>query len=215
MPEGLYGGRSDNNREAGKWRNFYLNNTYKGLRLVAQDYNLYYSIWCTNETEFYDLKVCLVTITLLLHISPCLLREGVANAERSIQSDTSQVVNRANDHSWLSTYEIAGRPVNQILPRLDALIMVLKTCKDSLCSYPWKALHPDGKVHDLKDALHPRFDDFYAAQPKMTFSSCPLAYFAELENQEPIKPWTGKVDEGPVDQNQAYFDYAMHWHLLT
>lgn len=57
VPEGLYGGRTDKNREAGQWRNFYPNNTFKGLRLASKDYSLYYSIWCTNETEFYDLKV--------------------------------------------------------------------------------------------------------------------------------------------------------------
>jgi N-acetylglucosamine-6-sulfatase len=57
VPVGLYGGRADKNREAGVWENIYPNNTYKGLRLVADDYSLYYSVWCTNETELYDLKV--------------------------------------------------------------------------------------------------------------------------------------------------------------
>lgn len=57
VPEGLYGGRTDNNREAGSWRNVYFNNTYKGLRLVAEEYNLYYTVWCTDEIEFYDLQV--------------------------------------------------------------------------------------------------------------------------------------------------------------
>lgn len=33
------------------------NNTYKGLRLVAPDYSLYYSVWCTGEKEYYDVKV--------------------------------------------------------------------------------------------------------------------------------------------------------------
>lgn len=37
-------------------RNIY-NNTYKGLRLVGDDYSIYYSVWCTNEAEFYDVKV--------------------------------------------------------------------------------------------------------------------------------------------------------------
>lgn len=57
IPEGIYGARADNDREAGEWKNYYIDNTYKGLRLVAEEYNLYYSVWCTNETEFYDLKV--------------------------------------------------------------------------------------------------------------------------------------------------------------
>ncbi len=37
----------------------YLNNTYKAVRVIAGDYNLYYSVWCNNEHEFYDLKVWL------------------------------------------------------------------------------------------------------------------------------------------------------------
>ncbi len=33
-----------------------MNNTYKALRLIGKNYNLYYSVWCTNEHELYDLK---------------------------------------------------------------------------------------------------------------------------------------------------------------
>lgn len=33
------------------------NNTYKALRLVSKYYNLYYSVWCNNEHELYDLNV--------------------------------------------------------------------------------------------------------------------------------------------------------------
>jgi len=34
-----------------------LNNTYKGLRLIGDDYDLAYMVWCTNEHELYDMKV--------------------------------------------------------------------------------------------------------------------------------------------------------------
>lgn len=56
VPEGRYG-------YAGKYQfingtaNAYVNNTYKGLRVEGDTYSLYYSVWCTNETELYDLKV--------------------------------------------------------------------------------------------------------------------------------------------------------------
>jgi hypothetical protein len=33
------------------------NNTYKALRVIGENYNLYYSVWCTNEHELYDLSV--------------------------------------------------------------------------------------------------------------------------------------------------------------
>lgn len=56
-PEGLYGFHSIGNSETGHPVGLYENNTYKGLRLVGEDYSLYYSVWCTGEKEFYDLKV--------------------------------------------------------------------------------------------------------------------------------------------------------------
>lgn len=34
-----------------------LNNTYKAVRIIGKDYNLYYSVWCNNEHELYDLEV--------------------------------------------------------------------------------------------------------------------------------------------------------------
>jgi len=33
------------------------NNTYKAVRLFGADYNLYYSVWCNNEHELYDMTV--------------------------------------------------------------------------------------------------------------------------------------------------------------
>lgn len=37
-----------------------FNNTYKALRIVGREYNFYYSVWCNNEHELYDLQVSLV-----------------------------------------------------------------------------------------------------------------------------------------------------------
>lgn len=54
VPEGIYGYASDRRHDVG---NSYKNNTYKGVRLVSDNYSLYYAVWCTNEVEFYDLKV--------------------------------------------------------------------------------------------------------------------------------------------------------------
>lgn len=34
-----------------------LNNTYKAVRIIGEDYDLYYSVWCNNEHELYDVKV--------------------------------------------------------------------------------------------------------------------------------------------------------------
>jgi arylsulfatase A-like enzyme len=39
------------------YKNRFENNTYKALRVVSKEWDLYYSVWCTNEHELYDLKV--------------------------------------------------------------------------------------------------------------------------------------------------------------
>lgn len=114
-----------------------------------------------------------------------------------------------------TAYQIAGRPLGRILPRLNALMMVLKSCKDKACTHPWRMLHPDGRVHDLKGALDRKFDDFYEAQPTMSFSSCGDAYYREIENQQPVRPWPATAENGPGLTRQVEFDYAMHWHLLV
>jgi len=44
--------------EGGRGNDYFLrNNTYKAVRIVSEHYSLYYSVWCTNEHELYDVKV--------------------------------------------------------------------------------------------------------------------------------------------------------------
>ncbi|KAI8629350.1 arylsulfatase precursor [Xylariaceae sp. FL1651] len=44
-PEGAYGGLG-----------YSPNNTYKSLRIMSNDYDIAYTIWCTNEHELYDMR---------------------------------------------------------------------------------------------------------------------------------------------------------------
>ncbi|KAJ4989041.1 arylsulfatase, partial [Stagonosporopsis vannaccii] len=181
VPEGHYGFRADKHREAGIIKNIYMNNTYKGIRLVSEEYSLYYSTWCTNETELFDLK-----------------------------SDPGQTVNiLARDPSILQ-FEIAGRSLEHIVPRLNALIMVLKTCKGRDCTKPWRVLHPGGTIKSLSDALDKSYDSFYIEQPQMWFTGCPLGYFADMENQADVLAY----EEPPVLVQQG-FDWRLHWQHFT
>ena len=36
---------------------YWLNNTYKALRIAGKAWDLYYSVWCNGEHELYDMKV--------------------------------------------------------------------------------------------------------------------------------------------------------------
>ncbi|KAF9429661.1 hypothetical protein BGZ94_009938 [Podila epigama] len=133
----------------------YETNTYKSVRLIGQDYNLLYTVWCTGEHEYYDLV-----------------------------KDPFQIKN------------IYGETRTTLLDRLDALLNILRTCKGPTCRDPWSVLHPQEdsvdvatneeiKVRSLNDALHARFDAYYANLPKFEFKSCLHHYQTDNEVTHP------------------------------
>lgn len=80
---------------------------------------------------------------------------------------------------------VLGLPVSKILPRLDALLLVLKSCKAAACVKPWEVLHPSGNVKNLKHALRPRYDAFYERQqPKVRFERCEPGYILDAEGPQ-------------------------------
>ncbi|PNP78540.1 hypothetical protein FNYG_08170 [Fusarium nygamai] len=150
IAEGLPGGFN------GKGHHIAGNNTYKGVRIVHEDYNLYYSAWCNNEHELYDLKM-----------------------------DPGQLNNifPHTDNVTTST-KLLGTTIRQVLNRLDALMLILKSCKGKTCIEPWKILHPEGGVACLKDALRKEFNTFYQEQVKVRFDRCELGYLIDAEGPQ-------------------------------
>jgi N-acetylglucosamine-6-sulfatase len=73
-----------------------------------------------------------------------------------------------------------------VLPRLDALLMVTKSCQGRTCTDPWSVIHPKGDVKTLKDALDGRFDAFYTSEvaKKVSFEKCELGYILESEGPQ-------------------------------
>jgi hypothetical protein len=141
---------------------------------VSDDYSLYYSVWCTNDQEFYNLKVRTL-ITTKTHLDILIEIK---------QDDPLQTTNLAFNISAHQSYTIANRHLGQIIPRLDALMMVLKSCNGDACREPWRQLHPKGYVNSLADALDAGFDEFYANQPKVSFSECNLGYHIYAEGPQ-------------------------------
>ncbi|EPS33769.1 hypothetical protein PDE_08731 [Penicillium oxalicum 114-2] len=129
----------------------YGNNTYKAMRVIGDSYNLFYSVWCTNEHELYDMK-----------------------------NDPYQMRNIFNT----ARGRLLGRDTKQVISRLDALLLVLKSCKSTECTRPWQVLHPDNKVTNLREALQPKYDAFYAAQPDISFTACELGYLPQSEGPQ-------------------------------
>ncbi|KAI6784677.1 uncharacterized protein J7T54_006723 [Emericellopsis cladophorae] len=139
------------------------NNTYKAVRVIGEGYSLYYAVWCTNETELYDLK-----------------------------TDPGELRNLLAPEHHDKDLRVAGRPVDQLARRLDALTMVLKSCRGRSCVEPWRDLHPSGDVHGLLDSLDERFDDFYQTQPRVSFTDCKMGYLPEYEGPMDVRPFDGK-----------------------
>lgn len=70
------------------------------------------------------------------------------------------------------------------MARLDTLILVLKSCKGSVCVKPWESLHPQGNVQSLPDALASRFDTFYTTQQRVRFNRCEAGYIIDSEGPQ-------------------------------
>jgi N-acetylglucosamine-6-sulfatase len=174
----------------------YPNNTYKALRLVSGNYSIYYSVWCTGEHEFYN----------------------VAN-------DPAQMHNLFADQKLAEDYSLAGRGFQDVVYRLDALLVVLKTCKTSSCVYPWSSHHPStstsasAEVETLLQALDPQYDNYYKTYPKVGFSSCELGYIPEAEgNVDKIRFASAGVDwdvaavgDSLARKGQEPFQYRGSW----
>lgn len=197
VPEGHYGLRSDNKAEAGKKLNMYANNTYRGLRIVADEYSLYYSVWCTGDRELYD------------------LRNDPEQTVNLLAENLGAELGAMMPSSELAGFKVAGRDHKAVVARLDALVLVLRDCKADVCRRPWKSLHPDESVSSLAAALDTSFDRFYDGQPRMSFDGCGggSGYLKELETAAHIHPYEqeSKVGGGIGEE----FQYGNEWILAV
>ncbi|KAK8137059.1 hypothetical protein PG984_004999 [Apiospora sp. TS-2023a] len=178
-----WGFASNEGRLFDGYKRLYLNNTYKALRVAGEKYNLHYQVWCSNERELYDLN-----------------------------TDPGQMINlldseETNRMKASSATILDGIPLRKMVSRLDSLLFVLKSCRAETCIRPWEALHPDGDVRNLADALSPRWDRFYEARERsIRFDRCEMGFILDAEG-----PQFGDGDEEVEEalRNQAA------WHEWT
>ncbi|GKZ31401.1 hypothetical protein AbraIFM66950_011977 [Aspergillus brasiliensis] len=135
------------------------NNTYKALRIKGRGYNLYYSVWCNNEHELYDMTTDPYQLNNLLSL----------DGQHKVPSHT-----------------VLNVDLPKVIQRLDSLLLVLKSCKGRVCVKPWSALHPRGEVKTLKDALDVRYDHFYEIEQttRVQFNECARGYFLDAEGPQ-------------------------------
>lgn len=165
------------------------NNTFKLLRILADDYSLAYGVRCTNEHELYDMK-----------------------------NDPYRMHNLypSDSHSPSSNNSIVGfpdTPISSIVARLDAAVLALKACKGEGCRRPWKTLHPHGNVETLRQAMSPRYDHFYEReQEKVTFDACAEGYLPWLEGAMEPTPFHG---DGEMSKQRRRIGWAARWEDAT
>jgi N-acetylglucosamine-6-sulfatase len=86
-------------------------------------------------------------------------------------ASTNQTVNLGN-----ATY-----PLATLQARLDALILVLKTCKGEVCRNPWNQLLPGRNVKLLTQAMNSQYDSYFEQLPKVSYSICEGGYILASE----------------------------------
>lgn len=133
----------------------YYNNTYKTIRIVGEQENWAYAVWCNGQTELYN-----------------------------ITADPYELTNLARGDNISTTDQ-------RVINRLNALLMVTKSCEQDRCRDPWAQLIPDNSSSvspftSLVGALDPTYDDFFENFETVQFDTCMQYQWAD--NETPFFP---------------------------
>lgn len=142
----------------------YENHTYKAVRVIGEGYSFLYTVWCSGEHELYDMIN-----------DPWQIKNIYSDA------DNDHVMFSAADKGPAPGSKNIEVPLGALKTRLDGLLFVLKSCKREECRSPWQALHPDGDVQSLRDALDPQYDIFYTSLPRVDYDKCERGYIPGSE----------------------------------
>ncbi|EXJ60406.1 hypothetical protein A1O7_04558 [Cladophialophora yegresii CBS 114405] len=164
----------------------YPNHTYKALRLHGDGYDLLYTVWCSNEHELYDMTKDPWQMDNVYSDVSRMYTIGIPTA--SLRDEISPSVGVFSNCNITTT-------ISHLISRLDALLLVLKTCKMDECRSPWSSLHPTGEVRNLRDALDARFNEYYHEHPKVRYERCERGYIPESEG--PM--WDGGMSFGAME----------------
>lgn len=81
----------------------------------------------------------------------------------------------------------------KLIDRLNALLLVAKSCEGGTCRQPWRFLQPDNatangtlEILSLQQAMDPRYDDFFQSFPRFAFKEC--LQVQSIANERPFLP---------------------------
>ncbi|KAJ7466935.1 arylsulfatase [Mycena latifolia] len=186
-----YWGNLNGRNEGNSGSTVPTNNTYKSVRLIGPSYSLFYTVWCDNSHELYDMNADPYQMDNLLLDSNVTSGSDLTSS-LSVSTVSASRVNStsAATPTSSSTQVSVTHDIPQLVARMDALTMVLKSCKSDSCRNPWNVLHPQGDVQNLGDAMAHKFDAFYASQPKVSFSECQPGYLIQDEGPQDVIPFS-------------------------
>ncbi|KAK7959141.1 Arylsulfatase [Apiospora aurea] len=77
------------------------------------------------------------------------------------------------------------------LNRLNALLLVTKSCAEGTCRDPWSVFTPsnrtdESKVASMQQAMDPQYDAYFAAFPRVHLASC--MQYQDVANEAPFYP---------------------------
>src|SRR5688572_17322363 len=77
----------------------------------------------------------------------------------------------------------------RLIDRLNAILMVTKSCIKDSCRDPWSVLQPrkaKQKITSLTAAMGYEYDDFFEKMPKVHFGKC--MQYQDEANEQPFYP---------------------------
>ncbi|KAI0391452.1 arylsulfatase-like protein [Xylariaceae sp. FL0594] len=170
----------------------HYNNTYKALRILGEDYNMHYQVWCNNERELYDLISDPGQMINLMH-----------------PDEQKRLRHMKDTRQSSSELTVMGLPLEKVVQRLESVLFVLKSCRAESCVDPWRQIHPAGNVASLKEALSPRFDAFYDKRNEKTeFDRCEMGYILDAEGPQFSLPT-------PLGEDATAWKVRRDWHEWT
>ncbi|KAK7993919.1 MFS transporter [Apiospora arundinis] len=99
---------------------------------------------------------------------------------------------------------LAGRPEHEaVLNRLNALLLVTKSCAEGTCRDPWSVFASSttnttiaggDKLTTMKQAMDPKYDAFFASFPRVHFASC--MQYQDIANEAPFYPESAGTEKG-------------------
>lgn len=112
-------------------------------------------------------------------------------------------------------YEITNLAINptaehvKLMHRLNALLLVTKSCNEDSCRKPWPILEQEsgGRFRSLDDAMEPRYDGFFASLPQVGFQEC--LFVQDTQNEIPFFPPEAMFNLG-TEYRAATDNYEAH-----